>query len=235
MKPLASQLGNFLDQFPFSEEDDERARKRIRAANVQAVESWAKHVSDSMPQWKWARMDNDDWCRRVDPRIIDAVRAWKWVVPKGESAIVAGKGIALLAPTGSGKSSAIVARLFDGLRRLVAWADREEVSGMPVVMWTREADLVADQWAGGDLCSKAKRADVLIVDELGFGNGERAPTGKPPVIMDLFFRRYDDHKATSLTSGLSSEQLAERYGTALYRRLSEGSTIVDITKAQPCQ
>lgn len=230
MTPIDVELSKVLATLEWSEDDEARAQARIRDANVAKVEAWANSVTDGLPSWKWARASNPEWMAKVDGRIVEAAKAWKWVLPGDRDSIVAGKGLVLLAPTGAGKSSAIVARIHDGLARLRSWGNRETVGRLPSVLWVREADLVADQWAGGELGPRAKRADVLIIDELGFANGEKAPTGKSPVIMDIVFRRYDDGRSTTITSGLASDQLAERYGTSMFRRLAEGATIVDLMR-----
>jgi DNA replication protein DnaC len=61
---------------------------------------------------------------------------------------------------------------------------------------------------------KAREARILVIDDLGLER-DHGP------ILDVLHERNQQNRVTWVTSGLTIEQIRERYGEAVYRRLVE--------------
>lgn len=167
-----------------------------------------------MPEWAWARFSNHTWLEAVHPKVRAAVREWK----PGRD------GLALFGPTGTGKTSAIVARLYefsdlvtDGLRagrRLRA----------PRLCWTRDIDLMnarrRHKLGQGEApeIDAALDAEILVLDDIGRADAD--------LMFEVADGRYTTKKPTVITSGLTTQQVFNRFGDATFRRLTEESPIV---------
>lgn len=107
------------------------------------------------------------------------------------------------------------------------------------IVWTTAFDLVdsvrrhplgeGEPQAVSDATSKR----VLVLDDLG---NERAAQGSAEALLDVLDRRYRTNSRTITSSGLTREQLLDRYGQAFVRRLEEvrgeGAIVVDCFTAQ---
>lgn len=136
----------------------------------------------------------------------------------------------VLGASGSGKTS-LCARI---VRRLCAAAIESESEprgstshapawAMVSTTWTTASEIarVLREHRLGDreepeLIRRSVSANLLVVDELG-----PEPPHRLGELFDLLDRRYVAGRATLVTSGLTLEAFRERYGDALYRRLTE--------------
>jgi DNA replication protein DnaC len=222
---------NALDHIlalPLTPIDEQRFRQLQLDRERQRLRDWWSTVRGQLPNWQYAHFGNREWLARIDGAAVAAVRRWD---PLG------GVGLVLCGPTGSGKSSAIVARLRDTVAELATTLERGgDLPRMPSVRWTTEEALMRDayRWESDDdtiAWTKAQtRPRVFIIDEVGFAGGDRAPVGRTPALMALVNARYDAGAATSITTGLKPEELIARYGAALWRRLVERADVVDLFK-----
>ncbi len=139
--------------------------------------------------------------------------------------------MAALGPSGMGKTSLaarIIHRLVtDGLKAVITDPrDREARKYFDRVIdtrWVTASELVRalrehrlGTGSEPELWSRAYKASVLVVDELGPESPQRAGE-----IFDLIDRRYTEGRVTLVTSGLTVDQFKERYGDAMFRRLTE--------------
>jgi hypothetical protein len=146
------------------------------------------------------------------------------------SAIVQGE-------TGIGKSAAAV----HVLARLVLAATMETLIERPMregrrgdlgtriepgVAWVRALDLGTPQNQWGLTPGFVERFDalgtvrVLVIDDLGWEFAREA-------VVQLLHRRYDAERVTYVTTGLTYDELASRYGGALIRRIAGRGGRVD--------
>lgn len=121
----------------------------------------------------------------------------------------------LMGPTGTGKSTAAAYALLLELRRRY----RRGADVRPAWMYARALAQAAKYHPLGEGAPpevmKASAGGLLILDDLGL---ER----DPGEIIDVLHERYESGLPTWTTTGLNHEQLTERYGEALVRRLTEG-------------
>lgn len=171
----------------------------------------------SPPCWPHARFENLEWRRRTSRKIVGAVERWD---PRETSTLL------LAAPTGSGKSSALLARLHRDYGAAIARAQKgDENVAAPGFIWASGPELaVARRNVGfgseAPLIAHALKTEILILDELGY----EPLTGIPFELVD---HRYRAQAITVVTTGLTAAAFAERYGDALYRRLAEGGAVVE--------
>lgn len=174
--------------------------------------------SPSLPDMPFARIGNDVWLRGIDRRIIAALRATN----------LRKRGLIILGPTGSGKTTALIARLFSlrehARRRVLAG----EANPLPRFMWTSEAALKAAKQShplGRGESPVIRRSCTrahLFVDEVG-------PAPDIELLhATIFDHRYNHGLPTTITSGLTLEQLRAQYGIAMVRRLAQHATVVDL-------
>jgi hypothetical protein len=81
-----------------------------------------------------------------------------------------------------------------------------------------EAELIVD----------AMTARLLVVDDLGAEAARDAD-----VIATVLHRRHDDDAATWITTGLAAEEIGQRYGGGLERRIYEGAVVIDCGAPTP--
>ncbi len=212
----------------FTPADAERCRRFELERERQRLRDWWSTVSAQLPNWPYAHFGNPEWASKVSSTAIAAVRRWD---PLG------GSGILLCGPTGSGKSSVIVARLRSVLAELARKLDTTgRLPRLASVRWTTEEALMRDayRWDSDEdavAWTKAQaRPGVFIIDEVGFAGGDRAPAGRTPALMAVVNARYDAGVATAITTGLKPNAFIERYGAALWRRLAERAEVVDLFK-----
>jgi DNA replication protein DnaC len=128
--------------------------------------------------------------------------------------------VTLLGPAASGKSSLAVALAS-------AWT---AVNALPSV-FVAAADLgVARQQHGlgageAGLVRQAMCAALIILDDIGV-----EPEIGAPAVAHVLHHRYDGERPTIVTTGLTVEQLAKRYGAGVARRLLETAGGVVVLK-----
>lgn len=158
--------------------------------------------------------------RRVDARLRPLAEGLR---PEHGGRLITG-------PTGTGKTSALVAvtrRLLAEQRDLPELTVEQQFDGVEPYdefLWVRAMDLpvarleLALGRGEAELVAKAKRVDVLLLDDLGWESGR---AGADSVIAELLAHRYDAGLISWATSGMRIEQLAERYSDAMVRRICE--------------
>lgn len=141
--------------------------------------------------------------RIADPRLTTILQRW------GGSS-----GLLLLGPTGAGKSLSLAL----ASRRLAA--GRLRGFDLPKVTWFRADELTR---GGREMVSQAKRAEVAVLDELGWEY-------RTDVVLEVIGARYDAGKVTAATSGQNLGGFLKRYGDAILRRLIEvgGGSLVNV-------
>lgn len=198
------------------------------------------------------------WCRRESPEYqqrvgaaITAARNLPTDQVRGRALDVFGRAawrptdgnLLILGETGIGKSSAMLAI---GLRILdAASAGRLEGDAYKLAKGLRYAsglDLgralsraIAAQQRGdredGDppLVARAKRASLLLLDEIGYEESRF----DPHAVRDVLDARYRAFATTIATSGKTIDELNERYGAATMRRLTHAGVVVDLHPSRP--
>lgn len=165
------------------------------------------------PRFAWAQgLDVPELEDRVDGGALARVRA---LVPAKVDRVT------LLGPAGSGKTSLAVALAH-------AFAAN---TGKPALFVPAVALGVARQQhslgAGeAPLVRQAIGAPLLVLDDVG----QELEAGSS-VVAYVVQHRYDDARPTVVTSGLRPEQLAQRYGAGVFRRLVEaigGAVVVKL-------
>lgn len=129
------------------------------------------------------------------------------------------RNVVLLGKTGTGKTAtaALLARNHYRLQRR-----REQHFGyrFSSVDWMYARDIVAAVLAHplgkgeAPTLDKARNARILVIDDLGLEK-DHGP------ILDVLHERNQQNRVTWITSGLTVDQIKERYGEAVYRRLVE--------------
>lgn len=139
-------------------------------------------------------------------------------------------GIAILGPTGIGKSKVLVAV---GLRIIAAAEERQSdaamfsfATGIRYVNGIKLArDARASKLGAVDAAFQAARnASLLLFDEVGFEDGRIDPL----LVRDVLRDRYEPYKPTILASGATLEALNDRYGAAAIRGIWERGHLVDL-------
>lgn len=209
--------------------DDGELERRSREFYVDHVDAWWSKIARDLPDWSWARFANKSWESRCDRRLLDAVKRWPVFELDKSTRKLHPRGLVVTAPTGAGKSTAVMARLCMAHEKLrQATVDgRARVKYPPPIAWYTEAQLLKASWNDDDCLERAKRVPLLVLDELGFAGGEQAAKGKSPVILDVLCARYDKSLATVITSGLTIDQIGMRYGSAIARRIQTNADLFD--------
>lgn len=172
----------------------------------------------TIPAWGWARVGSEEFRSRSAPQLQKVAAEWS---PSRGS-------ILLLGPTGVGKTSAAVAlahRLADEAERAalgdaVSAESRAHVELVGRAHWTTAWEIVRAQreqrlGAGeSGLIQDAVHASILFLDELG-----PEPNAQGELLFDIIDRRVTRGRPTIVTSGRTREELVQRYGAALLRRL----------------
>lgn len=209
--------------------DDEQLERRSREFYVDHVDGWWSKIARDLPDWSWARFSNKSWESRCDGKLLDAVKRWPVFELDANTRKLSPRALVVTAPTGAGKSTAVLARLYmanDKLRQATI-DGRARVKYPPPIAWYTEAQLLKASWNDDEQLERAKRIPLLVLDELGFAGGDQAAKGKTPVILDVLCARYDRGLATVITSGLSLDQIGVRYGSAIARRMQTNANVYD--------
>lgn len=215
-----------LSQTKFS---DEGAEAKLREYHASFIDDWYSKFARDLPDWDWARYGNRSWEQRCDPKLLAFVKAWPvFSLDKAKQRLVP-RSLVVTARTGSGKSTAVCARLHlaaSNLRKATI-DGKTTIKYPPPIAWYTEQQLLKASWDDDETMSRARKVQLLVLDELGFAGGDQAAKGKTPVILDVLCSRYDKGLATVVTSGMSLDQLAARYGSAIVRRLQNDADVFD--------
>jgi hypothetical protein len=182
------------------------AEARLAVRQMVLAKAWR-----SLPDWPHAEIGPTCPAHRD---LLAAVATWGRA--KGH--------VLLLGRTGAGKSTSAVA----GAKRILRRAEAndlpaDEMAFAVGLRFVAAPDLVADvknhplgSKAEAPLFQKAERASLLILDEVGFEPVD--PNHR--TVARLLERRYNTaSKRTWVTSGLTADQFADRYGVALGRKM----------------
>jgi DNA replication protein DnaC len=193
-----------------------RANSRRRDLQFSWDSSRFNELTNFPKNWDFTRFDNADFMRRVSRKMADGISKWT-----GERSLFAS------GPTGSGKTSLVDAWLHQrhqqfekdvesGVARRLHFAF---VSG-PSIAGCRRRGKIGEE---SKLVELAVETPLLILDELGY----------EPLSEELLFIVDERHKRsapTVTTTGRTLEGFAERYGGSVFRKLTEGGTIVEAWK-----
>lgn len=154
------------------------------------------------------------WARLTAPEL--RVRAKVPVSIEDASARVLGAARAIFSgPSGSGKTSFGVACL----RRRIE-CDAKGIFVSALRLGTARIQSAAGQ-GEASLVERAMTAPLVLLDEVG-GEAKTATNA----VRDVVFARYDSDLPTWITTGFSSQQLAEMYGDGFLRRVLEDAYVV---------
>lgn len=203
----------------------EQLAEQVLAAEERIREGLNKHLAELFPYVLRAGPAS---MGRLDDAALEALAHPTLRKVGGTYAMNA--GLLLLGPTGIGKSATaarIVRRLLqDEVDKAIATA-LEQGRMTPIrdvgriATWTRATDLstARSQHALGEgeppLLVAAREARLLVVDDAGWES--QRDTAVPEVLSE----RYDLGRPSIVTSGLTFEQLKERYSEAVVRRILE--------------
>ncbi|HET9930835.1 MAG TPA: hypothetical protein VFQ35_09120 [Polyangiaceae bacterium] len=164
--------------------------------------------------WDYARFSDEAWRARCHPKILNVLEQWDFR-----------QSMLVLGPTGSGKSSGIVARLYRELERLTALVqetgeahtfDFAYTTGLDLSGCRRRSKIGAEATLISHLASKR----LIIIDEVGF-----EPPGEE--LLAVIDRHYIGGGTIVVCSGLTLEAFDARYGGALRRRIVERGMLLN--------
>jgi sigma54-dependent transcription regulator len=212
-------------------ENQEQAKRRGAEYVQLELDEWWGKIAPDLPRFPYARWENREWLERCSPRVVEAVKAWR-VFELEKDKLRAKHGLLLCAPTGTGKSTAVLARIHRAYThaRKLAGEGKLTVGHPPTIVWITEQRLVQWSWDDNERMQRARDAGLLVVDEVGFAGGDQAVKGRTPAILDIMSARYDRSIPTVVTSGLCVDDLVRRYGVAVVRRMQNCADILDIVK-----
>jgi len=188
---------------------DERRQRLVR------VRDRVGALTRSLPPWPWARVS--------DPRFVERVRVERYRAFAAKFAPQHGN-VVLSGASGAGKTAAMCA----AAARLSSAAIDAADERAPICrsLWTDAHALVRatrEHRLGAGTCPEllaATRASVLWLDELG-----QEP--RTEALWEIVDERYEHGLVTVVTTGLRVDELRQRYGEALLRRLTERGTVIE--------
>lgn len=184
-----------------------------------------EHLVSDVPSWAWCMAQSQLSHAVRSERLLTLLTKWK---PELGSAL-------LLGPSGAGKTTVaaqIVRRRCDEAIEAcarVASCDTAELTLAAGIVWTTGPQLIVARrehslGAGeAPLITKAKRASLLVLDELGHESATADPS-----LFDVLDLRYSRAAPSIVTSGLRRTEFLGRYGDALFRRLTERGVLLDV-------
>jgi len=203
--------------------------RRLEMAKASVTRSFlysAKHehleqVTGGMPDWPYSRFDNPEFRRRASKKILSYLQSYSF--NEGMSMLVSGD-------TGTGKTSGIVAMMYKWLDEAKATVPAPTDSSVmpsfrPAFFFVTGHELVGARrdWRIGSVAPivlEAKQTGLLIIDELGY----EAASDVPFEVVD---HRYRQQRVTIVTTGRKPNEFRERYGDAMYRRLTEEGVLLE--------
>jgi DNA replication protein DnaC len=170
-----------------------------------------------LPSWPWARLDNAAFRKAVSQKLLKAVERWN-----GRA------NLALCAPTGTGKTSLINAKVHSMYESALEAAKRGEKAEPLWFTFTTALDLVAARRTHKLGSSEPKLIEaaltsgrLLILDEIGFEDL------RDQLILEVADSRSKRGLLTVITTGRTPAEFAARYGAAVWRRFTEGGDAVE--------
>lgn len=188
-------------------DDVARERKAIAAAALACF-----------PAVPWARFGDLEFVKKCEPRIRQALGNWK-----------RGSGhLALLGPTGCGKTIGLVAaaaRMLDVAARAGGkpWGFARRIGFTTAARLARARREHGLGEGDAPLVQRACSFSLLFLDELGYLDGDRDTT-----VAEVICERDYRNLPTIVTSGLTAAGLDDRYGAATVRKLTERGQIVSV-------
>lgn len=164
-----------------------------------------RHLAPIPREHAWARFSAPELGQRTDRA------AWAQL---HRALVGAAKTVVLAGHAGTGKTTLATA----------AYRQLLETGGHRTGLWLPVARMVAAATRESRLgeeprvLGQARRCSVLLLDDLGAeprGDLSRA------TVDDVISERHREQRWTIVTSGLSAEQMLERYGAGVHRRLTE--------------
>lgn len=198
---------------------DERADAHERDARREALTSWWRSALPldelgGLPSWAWARAEHAAWRSACDRRVLSALDAW-----------TPGESLAILAGTGSGKTSGFVARVYTWRAELARDLARPALA----FAYTTALDLAEAQKrrklgeSEHPLVRAAMTRPVLVIDE-----AQLLPATLGMAIADVRYRR---GLGTLLLGGVSTAEFGSSAGAAVLRKFTEGGDAIDLCGA----
>lgn len=180
----------------------DRERRRVESEHKRAERRTLAFENGLPPALRWAKVDAAELGTRCSVANPGAWAKANWQA----------KRVVFVGPAGAGKSSLAVAML--------RWAF--EAGRSACFSAAHRLGTIRIQTAAGlgepEYIAKALAADVTLIDDLGIEKMTQN-NAVPDVIID----RHLEDRATWVTTGLSSEQIAQRYGDGVRRRIYEGA------------
>ena len=188
---------------------------RAAMAKTDAARERALSAGSIPRRFEWAELEAPSLVERVKLRRPNGDRCvqQREFVDAGQR-VLAAQRVVFVGPSGSGKSSLACACL----RRRI-----------PHGLWLSALRLgtARIQHSAGDgeaaLVARAMAVPLLLLDEVG-GETKTATNA----VRDVLFARHDADLPTWITTGFSSQQLAETYGDGAVRRITEGAYVVKL-------
>ena len=188
---------------------------RAAMAKTDAARERALSAGSIPRRFDWAELEAPSLVERVKLRRPNGDRCvqQREFVDAGQR-VLAAQRVVFVGPSGSGKSSLACACL----RRRI-----------PHGLWLSALRLgtARIQHSAGDgeaaLVARAMAVPLLLLDEVG-GETKTATNA----VRDVLFARHDADLPTWITTGFSSQQLAETYGDGAVRRITEGAYVVKL-------
>jgi DNA replication protein DnaC len=215
---LRCECGEQFKRFDGSEERScQRCRdERYRAEQRQKdTERRAKETRRGLPR-RFRDVDADKIKERVTPAAPVEHARERLAQPGFASNIVL-----MSKSTGDGKTTA-------ACYLLIEWAAlRDQVGSFTTALELAEARRQAKFGTGeADSIVRANRAPLLLIDEIG------AEQTRDLGLDEVIRHRYDAKLATIFTSGFDREALANKFGSAIERRIFEGALVIRLGGAR---
>ena len=132
------------------------------------------------------------------------------------------QGLMLIGAPGVGKTHLAVAALYGIIDK---GADGQFVSALRLFRRLQSSYQGGGEENEWSILKPLLRADLLVLDDVG---ARRVTEWSHDVLTELVSERYDEEKATILTTNYTGEELAARIGVRLMSRLAEVCTRVAI-------
>lgn len=208
--------------FPCETCSNEREAAEAALERADALRMWWRAGAfpidglGGLPKWAWARDANDSWRSKCDPVLLDVLGKYR-----------PGRGLLIVAGTGAGKSSAIVARVYSWRDELVRDPKRPALAfvyttAFDLIEASRRRKLGEPEHA---LIRAVTRRPFVIIDE--------AHMLPPALALQITDERYRLGLGTVLLCGIPLKEIGAAIGAAVLRRLVEGADIVD--RLEPSQ